>query len=133
MLGPCCNHDLGVLIRLPAKPSGASTTTVQSVKHDARSVQSPEASKSVDAMIEAMGDHEFYCSNYACKEQPHIEGLLQSLADGLRGLELAITDKRELGDQCDTLEYAKRLMQRLTSSTNRRMHKGVPENHELPS
>ena len=60
MLGPRCNHDLGVLIRLPARPSAASTTTDESVKHEVRSVQSPEAGKSVDAMIEAMCDHEFY-------------------------------------------------------------------------
>ena len=28
----------------------------------------------MQAMLESMTGHEFYCSNYACKEQPHIDG-----------------------------------------------------------
>ena len=39
------------------------------------------------AMVDAMIDHEFYCSNYASKDQPHIEGLMHTLIDSKIRLE----------------------------------------------
>ena len=82
----------------------------------------------VKAMVDAMGDHEFYCSNYAAKEQPHIEGLLQTLGDSVRVLELDIAREREAGGEpLDAREHTRRLLHRLLSATNRRMHKGYPE------
>eukprot|EP00974_Lingulodinium_polyedra_P074533 7223252-Lingulodinium_polyedra.AAC.1 len=61
LLGPRCNHDLGLLLRLP----------------DAEAITAGDARSCVDAMVDTMGDHEFYCASYAAKDQPHIEGLLQ--------------------------------------------------------
>ena len=74
-----------------------------------------------------MIDHEFYCASYASKEQPHIEGLLQSLIDGVRGLDREVADREEQGEPIEALERSKRVLNRLISSTNRRMHKGYPE------
>ena len=70
LLGPRCNHDLGILLRLPALST----------------LSDREMEECVRQMIDTMGDHEFYCSNYAVKEQPHIEGLLQTLSDSVRYL-----------------------------------------------
>ena len=75
-----------------------------------------------------MIDHEFYCSSYASKEQPHIENLLHTLADGVRGLDREIAEHGAKGELMDPLEKkTKRLLHRLMSSTNRRMHNGVLE------
>ena len=52
-------------------------------------------------MLEAMGDHEFYCATYSSKEQPHINGLLTTLQDGLRGLEKDIAAAKEAGEEFD--------------------------------
>ena len=110
LLGPMCNHDLGVLLRLP------SNATKRSNKEGA-----------ISAMLEAMGDHEFYCGSYSGKESTHVSGLLMTLADGLRSKELDIAVAKEAGQNLDGHEIARRMLHRLISSTNRRMHKGFPE------
>eukprot|EP00973_Karenia_brevis_P018404 2523076-Karenia_brevis.AAC.1 len=51
----------------------------------------------------------------------------QSLVDGVRGLDREIAERYEKGEPMEPLERAKRLLNRLISSTNRRMHKGYPE------
>ena len=58
---------------------------------------------------------------------PHIEGLLQSLVDGVRGRDREIAEREENGEPVEPLERGKKLLHRLISSTNRRMHKGYPE------
>ena len=78
-------------------------------------------------MLEAMGDHEFYCASYSSKDQPQITGLLMTLADGLRSKEQDIAAAKEAGENADGQEVARRILHRLLSSTNRRMHKGFPE------
>ncbi len=108
ILGPKCNHDLGILLRLL---DGVGI--------------SQEAA--VSGMLAAMGDHEFYCASYSSKDQPHIDGLLQTLADGMRSKERDIAEARAAGETLDAHEVARRIMHRLMSSTNRRMHKGFPE------
>ena len=82
---------------------------------------------SIDAMIEALIDHEYYCVSYSTKEEPHIEGLLHTFADGVRNIDLEIAQRRSLGQEVESLEHARKLLHRLLHSTNRRMHKGYPE------
>ena len=41
-----------------------------------------------EQFIENIVDHEFYCASYSTKEEPHIDGLLHTLADGVRRLDL---------------------------------------------
>ena len=51
LLGPKCNHDLGVLLRLPACSQGHAPTFV-------------DREAAISAMLEAMGDREYYCASY---------------------------------------------------------------------
>lgn len=126
LLGPRCNHDLGVLIRLPIVSPEVFTKNTTSNLCDEDAMK--EWEDALREMVETMIDHEFYCATYASKEQPHIEGLLQSLADGVRGLDREIAERVMRGDpQLEPLERGKRVLNRLMSSTNRRMHKGYPE------
>ena len=115
MLGPRCNHDLGILLRL-ALP--------QSREGDSDRTQSEHATS---AMLEAMGDHEFYCSTYSSKEAPHVDGLVSTLADGLESKQRDITAARKKGEEISAHDEARQILHRLMSSTNRRMHKGFPE------
>ena len=78
-------------------------------------------------MIGAMGDHELYCAAYSTKDQPHVVGLLTTLIDGMRAKEQDILQAREAGENIDAMEEARRILHRLISCTNRRMHKGFPE------
>ena len=108
LLGCKANHDLGVLLRQLA-----------------HGCASPEAA--VNGMREAMGAGEYYVANYAGKEQPHIEGLLDTLRDGVRAKQQDIREAREAGEEIDAAEASRMLLHRLESSCNRRMHKGFPE------
>ena len=127
VLAPRCNHDLGILVRLPPQGGDAALS---------------DRAASVQAMLDTMGDHEFYCAAYASKEQPHIEGLLHTLADSVRRLDQDVARRRlkleervaqgqepdaQAADQDMPMLQAKALLNRLLSATNRRMHKGFPE------
>ena len=91
-------------------------------------VECCDAKAVVASILDTIVDHEFYCTNYATKEEPHIEGLLQTLADGVRRLEADAAASRERGEDVpEAVELARRMLHRLLSSTNRRMHKGFPE------
>merc|ERR1711966_365427 len=75
MLGPRCNHDLGILLRLPVldddlkeallkawrrvQASGDSSDHTEADDEAARGV-SRLSDESIDAMIEVMVDHEYY-------------------------------------------------------------------------
>ena len=72
MLGPSCNHDLGVLLRLYRRVNEAQASG------DVASLAA------ISSMLDAMGDHEHYCASYSAKDQPHVEGLLLTLAESLR-------------------------------------------------
>lgn len=80
-----------------------------------------------NAMLDAMGDNEFYCASYASKEEPHLEGLLQTLSDSLRQKERELQALRDSGVDLTPIEIAKKIFRRLIFSGNRRMHKGFPE------
>ena len=86
MMGPQCNHDLGVLLRL----CDVSTDDLPTVRN---------------ALIEALGDSEYYCASYSSKEQPHIEGLLVTLAHSVRRKEQDIAERTAAGE---TIEAAER-------------------------
>ena len=110
LLGPVCNHDLGVLLRIPS--CGATQATSE---------------KLIASMLDAMGDNEFYCASYSSKDQPHVEGLLMTLAEGLRAKEEDILKAQKAGETITPHEIARKTLHQLQSSTNRRMHKGFPE------
>ena len=57
-------------------------------------------------MIEALIDHEFYCVSYSTKEEPHIEGLLHTFADGVRNIDLEIARRRAEGEVVENMEHA---------------------------
>ena len=83
--------------------------------------------KAVDAMVENMGDHEHYCASYSSKEGPHVEGLVHTLADGLRSLKADVATRAAQGAPCSAMDVSRKTLHRLISSTNRRMHKGFPK------
>ena len=107
MLGPVCNHDLNCFLRIPSNT--AEATTCQTAQN---------------AMLDAMGDHEYYSASYASKEEPHIDGLLHTLIDGVRRKEQDMAALRESGQDITAHDAARRILHRLISCTNRRMHKG---------
>ena len=98
MLGPRCNHDLGILLRLPVldddlkeallkawhrvKDSGDGSDHTEADDEAARGV-SRLSDESIEAMVEVMVDHEYYASDYASKDQPQAANLLQTLHDSL--------------------------------------------------
>ena len=59
LFGPRCNHDVGILIRIPQLRSS-------DIKDAALSdVSAQNLSNAEECMLEAMGDHEFYCATYS--------------------------------------------------------------------
>ncbi|MDA8582584.1 hypothetical protein N9L68_00095 [bacterium] len=87
LLGPKCNQDIGVLLRL------AQQLCAQTDGGVSRAVA--EAS-----MLETMGDHEYYCASYCSKDQPQITGLLMYISDGLRAKEADIAAAHSAGGEC---------------------------------
>ena len=78
-------------------------------------------------MLAAMGGHEFYCASYSSKGQPHVEGLLVTLADVVRVKEHEIVTARAAGEVVSPHEVSRRLLHTLMAATNRRMHKGFQD------
>ena len=113
--GGRCNHDVGPLIRLP-RASVVDPSHLTEPECNRERVQ-----QCVQAMAAAINDANFYCTNYASKEQPHIEGLFQSFATALQGLQA------HLPDDIDQTDYARRVLFRMMCVTNRGLHKGMPE------
>ena len=110
--GPC---DVGVLLRLYKK------------MRDADGSKDEDSLAAISSMLDAMGDHEHYCASYSSKDQPHVEGLLLTLAESLRYKEHDIAVARSEGQTFTAHEISKKILHRLISATNRRMHKGFPE------
>eukprot|EP00973_Karenia_brevis_P047487 6593497-Karenia_brevis.AAC.1 len=72
MLGPQCNHDLGILLRVGRNSSAQQARSETSPEQSQQSqVDLREAAR--NAMLEAMGDNEYYCATYSSKDQPHID------------------------------------------------------------
>ena len=78
-------------------------------------------------VAEAMDAHEYYCADYARKDQPNVDGLLISLADALKSKEDDIAAVREAGEVVRPHEHVRRNLDRFVSSTHRRTHKGFLE------
>ena len=116
LLGPVCNHDLGILLRL-CKPT--SDETAEEPKK--------AAAAAISGMLEAMGDHEYYCASYSSKDQPHLQGVLATLQDGVNMKARDIAAAKAAGTKEPPSEVARQILQRLVSSTNLYMHKGFPE------
>ena len=112
-LGPMCNHDIGVLLRLPS-----STTT-------------GDADQVLDAMLEAMGDHEFYCGVYSAKGAPHMDGLLMTLADSLAAKKQGLANAQAADMDMSPHEEARQILHRLISSTNWCKRKCFPRDAHL--
>ena len=110
LLGPTCNHDLNCFLRLPKVSSDVGS-----------------CDEVVNAMLDAMGDHEYYSASYASKTEPQMEGLLHTLIDGMRRKEVEIRELREAGRDFTPHDIARSILHRLIACTNRRMHKGFPE------
>ena len=156
MLGPQCNHDLGVLLRMcELNPDGVkrdpnnpvdnagrqaenvvgdskrdAENLVDSAKrdpenlvgdsaqtsassHHAKDLNGEQWMKTRAALVEAIGDHEFYCSSYSSKEQPHSDGLLLTLACSLRRKEEEIAQASAQGESVSAQEHARQLLHRL--------------------
>ena len=93
LLGPTCNHDLNCFLRLPDLE--AEDSAREGILND---------------MLDAMGDHEYYCACYASKEEPQMEGLLHTLIDGLRRKEAEIAELRAAGQDFAPQEIARTIM-----------------------
>ena len=146
-LGPRCNHDLGVLLRFLLDKIPAVGHAVDSLddngggigqaaevsrssvgledlgqgggrESDDVSVSDAEIQQMTERLLEELENSEFYCSSYATKEQPQIEGLMQTLSFGLKGLEQNLAEQQAQGDNIDVLEQARRVLHRLLSSTH---------------
>ena len=79
-----------------AQPNGVKDSNSEDAVH---AEELREDEMSIDAMIEALVDHEFYCVSYSTKEEPHIEGLLHTFADGVRNIDLEIAQRRASGNR----------------------------------
>ena len=115
MLGPTCNHDLGVLLRCPQLEGASSDTT------------SDERKAAASSMLDNMGNSEHYIASYASKDQPHVEGLWKTLSDGMRAKERDIVTAQEAGTDVSDHEKSRKILHSLVQATNRRMHKGFQE------
>ena len=110
LLGPCCNHDASPLLRI-WEPSKKSCDKVAAI----------------NGMLDALGDHEFYCASYSTKDQPHVQGLQTTLQDGIAFKDREIHARQNAGEDFSMHDIAKKKLHTLLSSTNRRMHKGFQE------
>jgi len=93
------------------------------------SVEAEKWHGSVSEMMETIIDHEFYCHDYAAKEQPHAQGLLHTLHDSM--MRSQRFEKRPLPAESPlpptaAFDATRSLFQRLVAATNRRIHKGMP-------
>ena len=122
LLGPKCNHDVGVLLRLPLHAAPAENDGTTSLAE----APGETIEASVKSMLEAMGQHDFYCAAYSAKESPHMNDLLHTLADGLRSKLNDIAKAKDAGEAVTSHETARTVLHRLISSGNRCMHKGFP-------
>ena len=116
--GPRCNHHISVLLRLPIPDGSATGASALS--------QAARVDEAVAAMAKLLNDANYYCGKYCGKDQQKIDNLFKCLAQAHASL------KNSLGDCTsdaveDVLYRAKRVVYRMMTACNRRMHKGMPE------
>ncbi len=117
-----CNHDVGILLRLPVAIAECFSDALGTFRDQPTTDQIEQA---ILEMACAINDADFYCSEYTSKEQPHLDNLYTSFANGLARL---FQDLESMDESARQPAYkAKRILHRLISATNKRVHKGMPE------
>ena len=69
-------------------------------------------------MLDGRGGHEYYCAVYSSKDQPHVEGLLKMLADGVAVAEREVVEARAAGDDIGSHYVARRLLHGMMSASS---------------
>ena len=123
-LGPRCNHDLSILLRLPVLSERIkrvlSGVLDDSGKDGGDKEDEREYDACVDTMVQLIIDHEFYASDYSTKDQPHAANLLQTLHDSLVRHDRYAAEREAAGKSSEDMDRARRLLQSLICATNRR-------------
>ena len=142
-LGPCCNHDLGVLLRLPVlsealtaklgetlfRPSVADAASdgIAPTRVDLSADELAEFTTACREMYASVIDHEYYCGSYASKEQPKLKELLKSMSTSLHRLQDKVSEAKERGEAFTNMDEAAKMLHSLVCAVNRCSHKGYPE------
>ena len=116
LLGPQCNHDVACLIRVPEMPDEEGCRP-----SDAKIAETKAS------MAREMGNSEYYVSSYSSKAQPHADGLVLTMAHSVQTMERFVKEAEEGSAEADVREKARKMLHRLVSASNNRMHKGFPE------
>ena len=108
LLGPSCNHDLGILFRFP-------DPTLFTSRADA-----------LRAMIDAISTHEYYCAGYLQKGSDPCQGILHALHDAKTKCDriLAAETRAQSTSAGDPAKNARRLFARMIFAMNQRHRLG---------
>ena len=137
-LGPCCNHDVNVLLRLPvlveavrrklvSHMTASNAADTLDISGDGDPFPLQELKAACAEMTNAVIEHEFYSSAYASKEQPKLKELMNAMAKSHAALLQELAAAKAAGKSFTELEIAAKTLHRLVSSTNKCSHKGFPE------
>ena len=130
--GPRCNHDMGVLPKLPvlSAPLQEKLLLEEAKGNGSQDAWDSDTRGAVDDMMDTlvqdMVNSEYYTSDYASKEQPQAANLLHTLHDACEVHGRDAAERHATGDCNDVRDQARRLLQSLVSATNRRVHTGMP-------
>ena len=134
LAGPRCNHDVGILYRMPvlskesedALLGGTSADPTPDSKEPLPQDVEDALAQSVADSVQMVVDREFYSVSYSTKEQPRASGLLHSLHTTLENKK-AYADERALLQKSDAGEEgARRTLQSLANAAQKHQHKGFP-------
>ena len=131
-LGPVCNNDVNVLLRLPILSEKLQEKMRKMLQQrdedeDFTDEELKEFSNCCAEMHSAIVEHEFYCSAYASKEQPKLKELLGAMHTSLDSLDKAVEEQKRQGLKFSNMDLAVKVLHRLVSATNKCSHKGFPE------
>ena len=82
--------------------------------------------ESMQSMVEQLTTRMHYAAGYAGKDQPHAANLLHTLHDSLVRFDHFRAEREAKGQSTEPIDCARRLLQSLVGSTNRRTHIGFP-------
>ena len=133
-LGPCTNHDMNPLLRLPVLPDDLKGRLAEALASSSK-VTSADLSEdepitfktACEEVFANVVEHEFYCGSYSSKEQPKLKELLGAMEASLKKLEGRIEEAKQAGESFNNLEIAAKFMHNLTQAANRCCRKGYPE------
>ena len=133
-LGPCTNHDMNPLLRLPVLPADLKERLAQALAAGTQITSSELTQEELTTFTSAceevfanVVEHEFYCGAYSSKEQPKLKELLGAMAVSFRKLEERIECAKAAGETFDRLTIAAKFLHNLIAAANRCSHKGYPE------